>query len=699
MQRSKQVAFSDGPTSTGDEMSTRAVVNSVRDTTMQPVLWLGDSRIPIAVTRPLAAYFTPGSTDVVNIIDVVEGPDDIAEVSRWVNDYRSAMYSCYSSQIDELLAKVRERLPDDEGPFSITGKEPFAVYRPGLARELFPDLFDEKDADANLVDLRDLTQHDEGIYERDGFLLFAHSFLRRHHASMNALNLGLLQALSKARNAGLATRIALDPDMVGLASPFAIFRDVAPVTETTFERTAFEDADGTYIYGAPEPLRRTFWLDRLEVWMHSDAASGLRTVEIEEVPEEAKIDGPRPDRWACRYVHSIQDQAQCAIRHLDGAIRAYTDDQIERRWGLPIDQAGKDTTKIKLWRVDGDSIPPHLWAQLVFHFFQDDPLIAIPLHATEETPEDSVRAEARPIEEFVPHSVRRGAGIRLALTFRELEDGPKGIALMTSAAVAIDGETRPAIEPGGLEFLKLLRQSLGTVHVSEGVMQVVFAERYCCLPLLVLPDGAAPDDLYQGLRAVKRIIRRLSGKDWVLRFGLGFSINTKYVMLSVLGHVDDLGLMLKNEGVFRPPMEAEKFEDWFLRLRTWIDSKWPHRADSVDTVLSRIDDLGIIDFERRAAPVESIDLVTHENDVLLRHLPVADSEGEMFERGIASGAQPTVGMAILESSCRRCQQPYISCTCSRLEDRAGQDVRNCRPLPPVWTDRMYLPTTKAMELQ
>ncbi len=699
MQRRKQVVLSDGRKSRGDEMSTQAEVNLVHDAAIQPVLWLGDSRIPIAVTRPVAAYFTPGATDVVNIVDVVEGPDDIAEVARWLQDYRSGIYSCYSTQIDELVAKVRGRLPDDEGPFSITGKEPFAIFRPGLARNLFPDLFDEKDADANLVELRDLTQHDEGIYERDGFLLFAHSFLRRHHASMNALNLGLLQALSEARNTGLATRIAIDPDMVGLASSFAIFRDVAPVTKTTFERSVFEDADGTYVYDAPETLRRTFWLDRLEVWMHSDAASGLRTVEIEEVPEEAKIDGPRPDRWACRYVHSIQDQAQHAIRHLDGAIRAYTDDQIDRRWSLPIDKAGKDTTKIKLWRVDGDSIPPHLWTRLVFHFFQDDPLIAIPLLATEETPDDSVRAEARPIEEFVPHSVQRGDGIRLALTFREVKDGPKGVALMTSATIAIDGETHPAIEPGGLEFLKLLRHSLGTVDVPEGVTQVVFAERYCCLPLLVLPDGAVPDDLYQGLRAVKRIIRRLAGKDWVLRFGLGFSINTKYVMLSVLGHVDDLGLMLKNEGVFRPPMEAERFEDWFLRLRTWIDSKWPHRADSVDTVLSRVDDLGIIDLERHAAPAESADLVSQGADAFLGHLPLAGLEGEVLERGIASGAQPTLGMAILESSCRRCQQSYISCTCSRLEDSAGQEVRSCRPLPPVWTDRMHVPMTKAMELK
>ena len=102
-------------------------------------------------------------------------------------------------------------------------------------KDLFPDLFDEKDADANLINLGELNQRDEGIYERDGFLLFAHSFLRRHHASLNALNLGLLQALSKARISGLATRLALDPDMVGLASSFAIFRNVAPVTETTFQ--------------------------------------------------------------------------------------------------------------------------------------------------------------------------------------------------------------------------------------------------------------------------------------------------------------------------------------------------------------------------------------------------------------------------------------------------------------------------------
>lgn len=80
----------------------QAVVNAVRGTTVQPVLWHGDSRIPIAVTRPLAAYFAPGSTDVVNSVDIVEGPDDIAEVTGWVQDYRSGGYVHDSAQIDEM---------------------------------------------------------------------------------------------------------------------------------------------------------------------------------------------------------------------------------------------------------------------------------------------------------------------------------------------------------------------------------------------------------------------------------------------------------------------------------------------------------------------------------------------------------------------------------------------------------------------
>lgn len=69
-----------------------------------------------------------------------------------------------------------------------------------------------------------------------------------------------------------------------------------------------------------------------------------------------------------RYFHSILDKDTKQFKHIDGALRFYSNDELITRQSLHVRNAGKIGQRIKVFRVDG-SIPIDLWGELVQSFF------------------------------------------------------------------------------------------------------------------------------------------------------------------------------------------------------------------------------------------------------------------------------------------------------------------------------------------
>lgn len=69
-----------------------------------------------------------------------------------------------------------------------------------------------------------------------------------------------------------------------------------------------------------------------------------------------------------RYFHSIYDCKKNKINHLDGAIRVYTDEEIERRTNCHVKDIGKIGKRIKIFQADSE-IDIDLWSNLVASFF------------------------------------------------------------------------------------------------------------------------------------------------------------------------------------------------------------------------------------------------------------------------------------------------------------------------------------------
>jgi len=288
--------------------------------------------------------------------------------------------------IDNKLANVgadaKRRLQEAAGEHlrsdaTYMSRECKTLVQAGVAKQLFPQLFPEKENDKRaLIPLADLKAVGPGIYEvADGICVFAHRYLRRSASRFNNLNMPFLQRFQEAAAQGkdFEARIALDPDAIGLADTYRQAIELQFWWGPKFSDTLSEIDTQITRHAATERERLYHRIDRTEFWWYDQ--DKLRAFECEEVVDGQTLGIEGADRYACRYAHSMVDLTKNEPHHLDGAVRIYDDEQILQRLDLNMAEAGRHSEYVKLWRVDG-RIPVALWKALLSDYFRDNHLVS-----------------------------------------------------------------------------------------------------------------------------------------------------------------------------------------------------------------------------------------------------------------------------------------------------------------------------------
>lgn len=291
---------------------------------------------------------------------------------------------------------LRNELSERVAPASLSDAtyhqlEAYAAARPGLAAELYPDLFD---LTSDLVDKDGLTNYralltrmkwlQPGVFlDQDrGLVLFAHRFFRRSLSHLNKLNDYFLASFGMAEKESslLTARLRLDPDLVGHAETVTHLMEREYWHGPKFSDDVVSIPPGSSEHKASERVRyfegvdkTHFWWKVPEVRNQNGADVAYRTFEIEELIDNAS-GGLRDGRYGCRYAHAEFSSAQSAITHFDGAIRAYPAEAYLERIEKSIDRAGKHSEYTKLFRFDG-SLPVQHWKRLLSDFYRGNPLI------------------------------------------------------------------------------------------------------------------------------------------------------------------------------------------------------------------------------------------------------------------------------------------------------------------------------------
>ena len=332
-------------------------------------------------------YFEPGKAYVTNRTYIAE---NITDRQKFKSEFDLWVYRQYIEPRKEELKELEGML---EGLLStektVAPIAAVAFKDKGIVLRVFPKLKDLIDDDG-LINLSNLAPILPGVYKKDGFLLFASSYLRRNCYIGNSLNSEFLNCLQALRNENdsLSVKIRLDFDLIGLYGTQQQELEYSYWWGPKFTED-IEDIDLGVTRHSNDNYDNFFSnLVFTEFgWYYQD---GNKTLEIEEVIDSINIISEEQELIGCRYIHSYINPETSQPKHLDGAIRAYTEDKILMRMDTSLDKTERDTVYTKLWRIDGD-IPVARWKEIITHYYRDNILIGEYFHGVDKSPEFSKR--------------------------------------------------------------------------------------------------------------------------------------------------------------------------------------------------------------------------------------------------------------------------------------------------------------------
>ena len=684
------VMNSDSVNRYGDRFTVGALVSALQDEFAigVPLTVAHDASRIIGWTHPLAVHMEPGFTRFVGIGEMAENEDEYRELARYFTHY---LYKKFLEpnrpQIDHLQTVLADYLHGEEKAIET---ECVALVETGLATRVFTELFSQQDKDG-LIPLDLLNPIGPGVFKVGELVVFAHRFFRRNLLRLNTLNYPFLQQIQSLPRKEASARIALDPDMVGLASTYLGGRvELQYWWGPKFDDDLTSIPTGVTRHEANELAKICYGISRTEFrWGSGKGQRIFEAEELRDIPSASDSSA----KYGCRYVHSIVWKETGAIEHFDGSIRMYAEDKMLERLEVDLAHADRHTEYTKLCRVDGVMSVP-VWKRLLSDYFRDNYLVGEYLRAqTEEEIWMQANQDDAPgslFEEYIPYFMAQGMGVRVALSYQSCDGESIAERRIICLDRISDGEvTHAYIESDALELKKALSRLGSSLHIPTEVNLVSFKDFYVNLPLVVHSQSILPGGLYRTIDAIKMLVNAWnhSGHDRVVSYRVGFPVeNDKEAWISVLGHTTDLAKWLSNPLSY-PPTTAEDLRDWSEQVAKYLSENFSTPFDEpplVGTVMTT----GVLHIDRRR--VEWGDFHVLYSEELASHvfgLSVPESKKPLAEALKAEGIHLGIGMLVRESKCSRCGQPYRECGCSKLLDQGvAREITKAIPFP-FWTDR------------
>jgi len=323
-----------------------------------------DHRKHLGWTKLSGLYLEPHKAYLMNSIMIGESEAERSKLQKlsYQQLYDKRVVS-QQSKYDELKEKLGGLLSTESKPCWVNA---VSYYDVGIVQRAIPNI--SASLMKGLMPLSKINYIQPGVYEKDGWLLFAHQYFRRGLSYLNTLNepfLDLLQKCDEKTN----PRIALDFNCIGLLGTQS-----RELEYSYWWGPKFNDDLSKIPYGVTAYKNDHYdglLSDILQTefgWYRQD---GIQTFECEEVTDIANIEIKGNEKYGCRFTHSMINADTGLPTHLDGAIRAYTTDEMISRLDLDIKHSGRHTEYTKLWRIDGD-IEIGLWKSLITNYYRDN---------------------------------------------------------------------------------------------------------------------------------------------------------------------------------------------------------------------------------------------------------------------------------------------------------------------------------------
>lgn len=669
-----------------------------------------DVHRPIGWMLPYALYFQP---HLVRTVGELLLPESVADTQLIVQAHKRAFANRQQLLGEPYLGPLAELLKKHATPACrYLYCESFSCIEPSLAKRVFPKLTKNLDDDG-LVYLADLLQDfkylGQGVFAHkwQKLTVFAHPYFRRSLSRYNNFHfLFLDELLVHARNPHVRLRLRLDWDMVGYAPSFQHQLEYEFVRGPLYDDEIGAIPPGLTQYKSDAFERAYYGTSVTEfVWKATEESDGrplsaprrLHEFEMEEVKDS---EVPGTEEFGCRYMHAIYDKTAATFEHFDGAIRFYEFEQMVARTEVAMDEAGRLTRYVKLFRIDdplrldarrtGKGLALREWKSLVTKYMQGNPQVYE--YFGEEKPGQAHLLEEEPKsvrEALLPASMAAGQGIRLLFSLHAPSELPAEERVVTGReqVTSSDGSVKAALEYDIIEVKKALR-ALGTDLVIPTDVVLVYAEDgYWNIPTI---NHGGPDPqvaISVTIKALRTLFEASVTRDHdqVIAFTLAWVMADKEARLSVLGHVTDIANWL--QAVTALPVQRKPFEKWLQQQEKYLNKvvttepEWP-KLDQ----LAKSD--GVLFIPRRLVDRSWLTRVWVEGNDLKYELAIPEDGADI---AAAVTRQELAVTTIWQAGTMICSKTgmdyWVSPHSKNLDPDVRAIVKGGTPMAFCWTDR------------
>jgi hypothetical protein len=633
---------------------------------------------------PAAVYLEPGLNRVLAHLVQAQTEADILELKpRWKDFIATTIHGVP----EESVGRLKELL----GPDKLTGSElPWdtgvhALRNKGIAEKVFPELFQKMDKDG-LVPFSELQMIRPGVFQFGELCLFAHHYMRRSESPFNNFNEELLATLNQmSKNPDVSVRVRLDPDMVGLADTARHTIELDYWYGPKFTDDLASIQPGVTAHGADDRQRLFHQISRTEFWWQKRTKG--RDVELILEAEELRDAESGTDRTKlrCRYVHSVIDEATQRIEHLDGSIRAYTQEEMLSRMDVDLKRAGRKTEYTKLWRMDG-KIELGRWKSAIHNHFRDNTLVSEYFGTAKS--EADVRVELEKTDVF-PQSLEldprvvwrchEASSFRILVTHQPsvLDSVPQEPMAFPYVSLEIGDETYALFDLRVLELKKVLAQSGHQLTFPSNARYLSFEDAYFQFPIII---HRTPEDVENTIKAYRVLLSKVAEHMPSSPVLVNVSTALPHLTLSIslFGRCVDVLAWLNRPQPF--PTEANG-ADWVRDAAETISTF----GEGVDTGLEYIQRNSLVLCPERTIIEEAIDVSIAANDEPTEGTVTDTQRGE-------SSLEIRTASRVVSATCNICHQDYLDCPCSYMAQRASAPNTDLR-----FAFRYWAPLAKCSE--
>ncbi|WP_392889828.1 hypothetical protein [Eubacterium limosum] len=608
-------------------------------------------------------YVEPGTVYQTSEIQLPENDDErdnlIDHLLFWEEQKKYTekkdLYIKLEKMLDGVLSDIHKWLWADA--VTIVDKD--------IVDRIFPEI--TSGLEDGLYPIKLLTPVLPGVYKKGDFLIFAHSYFRRNLSRLNSLNSELLSRLANINDAELDVKIALDFDMIGLYGTQCTSREYQYWWGPTFDDNLSNIQNGVSRYENEKYNELMSNIRQTEFsWYTQDER---KTFECEEITDIPNIISGENEYYGCRFTHSMLDGESGLPYHLDGAIRAYTDEKMLTRLDVSLVQTERDTVYTKIWRID-NKMPIAMWKELITHWYRDNHLIGeyfggIDQGANEDVvvKKDTSKDHKQSIlAKYIPIDLKKKQGIRFSIQFQKKFIGSVKFDVTIKSNDYIMGSECHGkyYENEALTLIKIIKKNGANIRLPY-MKRIAFDDTVMNFPIFRCESIQIAQIVQNSILELCQAWNQ-SKCDRLLSYSIQINLDDKSVMYSFAGNTFDIEKFILEIGTVLP--NQSDISTWIKRISEISNLIFEESESIKMTELMKTD--GTLYFDRKWIDEKYIKMISVEDKGLSMTLKLPYHDGTVIKN---NGVNVASVYEIKSSQCSHCGKDYSQCDCIKYIDK------------------------------